>query len=576
MFKSIKTFYSFVLERRLFFVVFILMFIVSGVLFSLTPYFFKLFVDAIPSLDFQRLMTILGIYVGISLLAQAIEVTSMSMGDRIIVHAAARARIAIFKHVQNLDFSFHTNKSTGSLISAFKRGDGAFFAMFFDTHYRILSVAIAFAVLSYFFVQFGLSFIILVIVAFVLSLTVMRFLVGYNVRKRNLVNEEEDKVSGVITDNLINYETVKLFAQEKSELGRLNLSFVPWKKALLGYQKSFRFIDVAMGTIINLSIFAILLLTLRSAITKTLSIGDFVLITTFLSSFFPRLWELVWGVRDIAKDFADLQRYFNLLDEKVEVLDPVKPVKIDHLYGEINFDKVKFSYGKGHKNAINDISLKIEQGQSVALVGKSGSGKTTLVKLLMRFYDINSGKISIDGINVKDFTKSDLRSFIGIVPQEPILFNNTVAYNIAYGRSKATMKEVRAASKIANIDDFIESLPLGYKTEVGERGVKLSGGQKQRLAIARMILSNPDIVIFDEATSQLDSESEKLIQEAFWKARAGKTTIIVAHRLSTVMRADKIVVMQNGKIKEVGTHEELLKQKGSLYSHFWNLQIKLD
>jgi len=212
----------------------------------------------------------------------------------------------------------------------------------------------------------------------------------------------------------------------------------------------------------------------------------------------------------------------------------------------------------------------------VALVGRSGSGKTTLGKLLMRFYDIDSGEITIDGINIKDFTKSTLRGFIGVVPQEPILFNNSIAYNIGYGKPGTAITAIRAAAKLANIDDFVESLPDKYQTEVGERGVKLSGGQKQRLAIARMILADPDIVVFDEATSHLDSESEKLIQDAFWKARRGKTTIIIAHRLSTIMRADKIVVMEHGKIRETGTHEGLLKKKDSLYSHFWNLQIKLD
>ena len=258
------------------------------------------------------------------------------------------------------------------------------------------------------------------------------------------------------------------------------------------------------------------------------------------------------------------------------MLDPANPVFKKHVGGEVKFNHVQFAYGNRIKNAINDVDLEIKKGESVALVGRSGSGKTTLVKLLMRFYDINEGSITIDGINIKDFTKDTLRDFIGMVPQEPILFNNTVAYNIGYGKDKTNLSEIREAAKIANIDDFIESLPKKYETEVGERGVKLSGGQKQRLAIARMILSDPDIVVFDEATSQLDSESEKLIQDAFWKARAGKTTIIVAHRLSTIMRADKIVVMEHGKIKEVGNHKSLLAKKDSLYSHFWNLQIKLD
>jgi ABC-type multidrug transport system fused ATPase/permease subunit len=335
-------------------------------------------------------------------------------------------------------------------------------------------------------------------------------------------------------------------------------------------------IDLTLGGIINIGVFGILYISLVKVTAMKINVGDFVLVTAFINSFVPRLWDLTWSFKDISKNYADIEKYFGLLNEKIEVKDPVKPVKISHVYGEINFNNIHFTYNGRSKNAINGIDLKIEQGQSIALVGRSGSGKTTLTKLLMRFYDLDSGEITIDGIDIKDFTKSTLRGFVGVVPQEPILFNNTIAYNIGYGKDKPKLSKIKAASKLANIDDFIESLKEKYNTEVGERGVKLSGGQKQRLAIARMILSNPDIVVFDEATSHLDSESEKLIQDAFWKARAGKTTIIIAHRLSTVMRADKIVVMEHGKIKEIGTHESLLKNKNGLYSHFWNLQIKLD
>jgi len=285
---------------------------------------------------------------------------------------------------------------------------------------------------------------------------------------------------------------------------------------------------------------------------------------------------LVFSLRDIAKTYADIKTYFGLLDNKITVKDPSNPVKINKVSGRINFNKVSFSYINGAQGALNNFSLNIKKGELVALIGKSGSGKTTLIKLLMRFFDTTKGTITIDGINIKDFSKDTLRDFMGVVPQEPILFNNTIAFNIGYGRENATLGEIKAAATLANIDDFIESLTNKYETQVGERGVKLSGGQKQRLAIARMILSNPDIIIFDEATSQLDSESEKLIQDAFWKVREGKTTIIIAHRLSTVARADKIVVMAEGKIKEVGTHQELLKNKDSLYKHFWDLQIKLD
>ncbi|TEU02675.1 ATP-binding cassette domain-containing protein, partial [Candidatus Woesebacteria bacterium] len=294
------------------------------------------------------------------------------------------------------------------------------------------------------------------------------------------------------------------------------------------------------------------------------------------SAFYPRLFDLVFSFRDIAKNYADIERYFGVLDYDIQIKDPQKPVDVPGISGEIEFKNVSFSYGERKEDAVSGVDLKVRQGQSVALVGRSGSGKTTLIKLLMRFYDVDKGKITIDDIDIRDFTKANLRSFIGIVPQEPILFNNTIGYNIGYGKKDATKKEIKAAAKMANIDKFVESLPKKYNTRVGERGIKLSGGQKQRLAIARMILSDPEIIIFDEATSQLDSESERLIQEAFWKVTKNKTTIIIAHRLSTAMRADKIVVLEKGKIIESGSHKALLEEKDSLYGYFWDLQINID
>jgi ATP-binding cassette subfamily B protein len=584
MLKTFKTFYHFILDgtlsfslkKRLIFVGFTIIIVVAAVLGSILPYFYKLFIDALTNSQLERLISLILLYVGISFAALLADMLSYFVGDIILFRATIDARSTVFKHVLDLDFFFHSNKSTGSLISAFKRGDGAFFDMFHIIHHRIAGVIVSFIVMLYFFSQFNWMISVSSIVSILLASVVMRFLIGYNIKKRAGFNKEEDNIAGIIADNMINYETVKLFAREKFEQDRLGQSFKTWLSSLWGFANSFRLIDISIGSLINLSIFTILMLAVVNTNRQIISIGDFVLVATFTSAFFPRLWDLVWGSRDMAKAYSDIQTYFGLLDNEIEVRDPMKPVKIDHVFGEVNFNKVHFTYNGRSKNAINGIDLKIDQGQSVAVVGRSGSGKTTLTKLLMRFYDIESGEITIDGINIKDFTKSTLRSFVGVVPQEPILFNNTIAYNIGYGKDKPKLSEIKAASKLANIDTFIEGLKDKYNTEVGERGVKLSGGQKQRLAIARMILSDPDIVVFDEATSHLDSESEKLIQDAFWKARRGKTTIIIAHRLSTIMRADKIVVMEHGKIKEVGTHESLLKDKNSLYSHFWNLQIKLD
>ena len=337
---------------------------------------------------------------------------------------------------------------------------------------------------------------------------------------------------------------------------------------------TFRFIDLSIGTLINISIFLTLFVALIYFGQGKISVSDFILVFGFINTFFPRLFDLIFGLREIGKDFADIDRYFSLLDYTVEIQDPVDPVILPNVRGEIEFKNMSFTYSDSKKEAVKNVNLAIRQGQSIALVGRSGSGKTTLMKLLMRFYDVTSGAITLDGRNVRQFTKSNLQSFMGVVPQEAVLFNNTIGYNIGYGANKNKRLEVLRAANMANLSDFIEKLPQKYETNVGERGIKLSGGQKQRLAIARMIISKPDIIIFDEATSHLDSESEKLIQEAFWKYANGKTTIIIAHRLSTAMRADKIIVMEKGKIVERGSHLSLLAKPGSLYKHFWDLQIK--
>ncbi len=546
----------------------------------ISPYFFKLFVENLQKGDIAKLENLILIFIGTQFAGLIFSNLKYFVGDIVTVDASIDIRTTIFKYVQDLDFAFHSGKSTGSLISAFKRGDNAFWGLYERVNRRMWEILIGFAAMGYFFLQIDYRFILIFAISFALTLVATKYLAGMNIRTREEFNEYEDKVSAIITDNLINYETVKLFAQEGWELRRLKETFKDWKRFIWKHFWTYRYIDMSVGSLVNISIFLVMSFSLKLVATSQISIGDFILVVGFVNMFFPQLFDLIYGLREITTSYADIKKYFDLLDYEIDVKDPANPVEVGHVYGEIEFKNVNFAYKNRAKNAINGFGLKIKQGQSIALVGRSGSGKTTLGKLLMRFYDVDSGEILIDGINIKDFAKSRLRSFIGVVPQEPILFNNTVAYNIGYGLPASKhvnrMKEIRAAAKIANIDDFIESMPQKYQTEVGERGVKLSGGQKQRLAIARMILSDPDIVVFDEATSHLDSESEKLIQDAFWKARAGKTTIIIAHRLSTIMRADKIVVMEHGKIKEAGTHEGLLKKKDSLYSHFWNLQIKLD
>ena len=570
--KVFATFYHFLLKKKGLFILFLLLVVVSNVAYNLNPYFYRLFVEGIPDLNKSYLINLLFIFIGVRLSGVVFDILAFIIGDIILFEAAKNARLSIFKHVSDLDFSFHTNKSTGSLISAFKRGDGAFFSFFHDVHVRLFGVFIGFLVMVYFLIQLNPLIVGLVTASLILTVVAAKFLVSNNVNKRKFFNQEEDKISGIITDNLINFETVKIFAKEFWENKRLSASFKPWTKALWGYGNSFRLIDGTMGLLINLSIFFVLYLSINQAINLRLNVGDFVLITGFLSNFYPKLWDLVWSTRDLAKNYADIEKYFGLLEHKEEVLDPINPIKKRAVEGEIEFKNVSHSYQGGTKNAVKNLSLKIKKGESIAFVGRSGSGKTTITKLLMRFFDPTRGKITIDGIDIKNFTKANLRGFFGVVPQEAVLFNNTIAYNIGYGAKKNMKQGVIRATKMANLSDFIEKLPLKYETNVGERGIKLSGGQKQRLAIARMIMSKPDIIVFDEATSHLDSESEKLIQDAFWKYAQGKTTIIIAHRLSTIAKADRIVVMDKGEIVEIGTHKDLLNNKNGIYNKLWNIQ----
>lgn len=575
MLKILKTYHIFYTKKKIIFLLFLLLLIIVAVLRNISPYFFKLFVDNITNLDAPKLLKILGGYMLVKIFLQIFSVIYNYVGDLLLLDSAADARTKIFSYLQDLDFSFHSSKSMGSLISIMKRGDGAYFSLQHDIYFHIIPTVVGFITMLYFFSSLDIRIFLLIIASFVLTILVSLILIKYNMTTRKKFNDDEDHISGLITDSIINYDTVKLFSKEKWETNRLTEDFKDWKKSLWAYANSFRIMNITIDTIFNISIFLILYVTLGMASNLNITPGDFALVAGFISSFYPQLDTLIWSIRDIAKEFTDIEKYFSILNYQIEVKDPEHPITKRSVKGIIDFKGISYSYKEGRQNALRNIDLKIKKGESVAFVGRSGAGKTTLIKLLMRFYDPDKGLISIDGIDIKKFTKSQLRNFMGVVPQEPILFNNTILYNVGYPKTNTSAKEIENASRLAHIYHFIKSLPNGYKTLVGERGVKLSGGQKQRLAIARMIVSNPDIIIFDEATSQLDSESEKFIQDSFWKVSKGKTTIIIAHRLSTAMRADRIIVLDEGRIVEEGSHTSLIDKKDGLYKKFWDLQTKL-
>jgi len=573
MLKIFKRFYRFLLVYRSAFFVFASVLVLTAVIGNLSPYFYKLLVDTLPGRNYQQILRVLFLLVGTRVATNLLSALGHFLGDRVLIPAARDARVKIFRQVQDLDFAFHVNKSTGSLISAFKRGDGAFFNLFHNLHHEIGTALISLLVLLFFFSQVSLTIVWLALAIFVGNAFLSWRLIKLNIKKRRIFNQNEDRISGIVTDNLINYETVKFFGQEEKETKRLKARFQDWSQALWHYVNTFRVMDISVGMVSNLGAFFIYWLVVKKLVAGEIGVGDFVMVASFMTSFYFQFFRLLYHARAIATHFSDLERYFAILDQKVIVQDPVKPVRVAKIKGKIEFDNVSFHYPDSGKKVLRNISLRIKPGESIAFVGRSGVGKTTIVRLLMRFYDVNQGAVKLDGIDVRRFNKSRLRRFLGIVPQEPILFNNTIGFNIGYGK-KASRRAIIKAAKLANLHDFIWSLPQKYETQVGERGIKLSGGQKQRLAIARMLLTDPKIIIFDEATSNLDSESEKLIQDALWKIAHQRTVLIIAHRFATVRRADKIVVMDKGRIVEVGSHQDLVENKKGLYHYLWLLQAK--
>ncbi|MBN1332023.1 ABC transporter ATP-binding protein [Candidatus Dojkabacteria bacterium] len=491
--------------------------------------------------------------------------------DKYMINANRDMKLDIFRKLHELDVFYHTNKRSGSLISMMRRGENAFWSYNIEIERNLLRVLIdlIFTAVAFFLVSPILMIIILV--GFVLNLGFTYVLIKINMRTRRELNRQEDNITGIIADNMINYDTVKYFGNENLEQKRLTNQYDNWTKAIWSYANSFRVIELWIGILITVSVTLLMLVSREQLLAGTMSVGEFALVVTLSISFFPRLGEVIFRFRELTKNQTDFEKYLEVLDEKTEIVEEPDAEILKNVKGHIEYKNVNFQYREREK-VISNFNLDIKPNESVALVGVSGAGKSTLVKLLLRFYDVTSGEILIDGKNIKNLTKESLRKAIGIVPQDTMMFNDTIRFNIGYAKENASLKEIKNAAKLANLDEFIERLPEKYDTLVGERGIKLSGGQRQRLAIARTILENPPIVVFDEATSQLDSESEKAIQQAFWEIAEDKTTIVIAHRLSTIRKADRIIVLKDGEIFEEGTHTELSAKKGGLYNGLWNLQ----
>jgi ATP-binding cassette subfamily B protein len=485
--------------------------------------------------------------------------------------AIRRVALQVFVHLHSLSLRFHLDRQTGGVSRDIERGTRGIGFLLNFTLFNIVPtlleiVLVAVILLKKYNVWFAIiTFVTLVIyIAFTLFITEWRMVV------RRTMNDLDSKANTRAIDSLLNYETVKYFGNEKYEAQRYDHNMEHWETAAVRNQVSLALLNSVQSVIIAIGITALMVLAADEVVKGKMTVGDLVLVNVFMIQLYMPLHFLGFVYREIRNSLADMEKMFGLLHEHKEIADAPNATVLKVGNADIKFERVEFSYAPD-RQILFDASFEIPAGHTVAVVGSSGAGKSTLSRLLFRFYDAQQGKIFINDQEIRDVTQSSLRAAIGIVPQDTVLFNDTIYYNIAYGRPNATREEVIAAAQTAHIHDFIVSLPQGYDSMVGERGLKLSGGEKQRVAIARAILKNPAILIFDEATSALDSKSEKAIQAELRAIAQNRTTLIIAHRLSTVVEANQILVMDGGRIIERGTHRELLSLNGS-YAQMWNLQ----
>jgi ATP-binding cassette subfamily B protein len=490
---------------------------------------------------------------------------------RVTQRAIRRLALTVFRHLHSLSLRFHLERQTGGVSRDIERGTNGVSTLLSYLLFSIVPVILEFGlVAAVLFAKFDWRFVAVTFAAVALYLAYTFAISEWRIDIRRRANELDSRANTRAIDSLLNYETVKYFNNEEYEARRYDENLRSYEQAAVTSETSLGLLNIGQSLIIAAAVTVLMVLAGEGVAAGSLSLGDLVLINALLIQLYIPLNFLGMVYREIKQALIDMDRMFRLLDENREIEDRPGAGPLPQGGAIIRFDRVNFSYD-GRRQILRDLSFEVPAGGKVAVVGASGAGKSTLARLLYRFYDVNGGAVMVNGVDIRDATQSSLRAAIGIVPQDTVLFNDTIYYNIRYGRPDATSEEVIAAAQAAHIHDFIQSLPEGYEAKVGERGLKLSGGEKQRVAIARAILKSPRILIFDEATSALDSKSEKSIQAELNRVAHGHTTLVIAHRLSTVMDADQILVMDHGRMVERGTHRELL-ERGGLYAQMWLLQ----
>jgi ABC-type transport system involved in Fe-S cluster assembly fused permease/ATPase subunit len=486
-------------------------------------------------------------------------------------HALRTVALAVFRHLHALSLAFHLDRRTGGLSRAIERGTkGIDFLLRFSL-FNILPTLLELAmVCGVLWINYGPSYSSVTLFAVGVYIVFTLTITEWRLKHRREMNRTDSEASTRAIDSLLNFETVKYFGNEGHEANRFDQSMALYEKAAVRSQTSLALLNIGQGIIIAFGMCTVLLLAAQGIIDGKLTIGDFVLINTFMMQLYQPLGFLGFVYREIKQSLVDMDKMFELIEVHTEVADDpgAKPLRVSA--GEVVFENVDFGYADD-RQILHGVSFKVPAGNTVAIVGPSGAGKSTISRILFRFYDVKGGRVLIDGQDVRDVTQASLRANVGIVPQDTVLFNDSIRYNIRYGRVDATDAEIDEAARLAQIHDFICSLPAGYDSAVGERGLKLSGGEKQRVAIARTILKDPAILLFDEATSALDSQTEKEIQAALRLVSRDRTTLVIAHRLSTIVDADEIIVLVAGRIVERGRHEALLRANGT-YADMWQRQ----
>jgi len=507
--------------------------------------------------------------------ARVLNVAFSELRDAVFAKVGQRAirtiALQTFRHLHALALRFHLERQTGGLSRAIERGtkgiETLLSYMLFSILPTLVEIALVCGVLWGFYDVWFAAVTFITIVGYI-AFTMM--VTEWRIKFRHAMNETDNEASTKAIDSLLNYETVKYFGNEEHEARRYDLALQRYERAAVKSEGSLSLLNIGQGFVIALGLIAIMVMAGNGVAEGRMTVGDFVLCNSYLIQLYQPLNFLGFVYRSVKQSLVDMAQMFQLLTIDAEVKDKADARPLEVSQGIVRFEHVAFGYDP-RRRILHDLSFTVPEGKTVAVVGPTGSGKSTISRLLFRFYDVDGGRITIDGQDIREVTQKSVRAAIGIVPQDTVLFNDTVYYNIAYGRPGASREEVEQAARLARIHDFLLTLPDGYNTMVGERGLKLSGGEKQRVAIARTILKRPKILLFDEATSALDTHTEKEIQASLREVSADHTTIVIAHRLSTVVDADEILVLVEGRVVERGTHRALLDRRGR-YHAMWTRQ----